>query len=101
MWTVPTAGSVQSNGALESVQAPTVMEETATASPSTGSLSPSSTPKVEGVVVRTCGVATAPTSTRSSVLPMNSKLSLSATGGSLMQVTNTETVVEEPPGARV
>src|SRR6185295_18671940 len=98
MWTVPTAASVQSNGAELSVQAPTVIEVTITVSPSTGSLSLSSTPNVLVVVLSTCGVVTAPVSTRSSVLPMKSAASAPATGGSLTQVTVIVTVVEELPG---
>src|SRR6185436_12244752 len=71
---------VQSNGAVVSPQ-PT-MPVTTMESPS-GSVSLCSTPRPDGVVRTTVGVAAAARSTRNSVLPNVSKLSLTAVGGSL------------------
>src|SRR6266568_2316080 len=91
---------VQSNGAVVSPQ-PT-MPVTTSGSPST-SVSLWSTPRPDGVVRTTLGVAAAARSTRSSVLPKVEKVSLTAVGGSLtgliviVNVTGAE--VSTPPFA--
>jgi hypothetical protein len=74
--------TAQLYGAMVSAQ-PT-MPVTVNGSPSMVSLSLSATPLPDGVVSATFGVRPAPTSTRSSVLPSVSHVSLLADGGSLM-----------------
>src|SRR5688572_26573204 len=85
IWTRPTAGSAQSNGTLLSVQAPTVIAETAMGSPSTGSLSLASTWPLtwtDGAGLKSCAASTSRT-----VLPTKSQPSAPAVGASLTGVT--------------
>ena len=85
MWSTAPPGSVQSNGRTPSGSVHPVTAVIANGSPS-GSLSLSSTPSTAvapDVVSDVCGVVPAVMSTRSSVLPSSSKVSLTTSGASL------------------